>query len=309
MKNIVNLKCAPISIPHEYPLFALAKEMKKDIKVVLSGEGADEFFGGYSRVQKSPFDYKKAKFITNYTNSSFIKKIFSVEDNFDFKNKSLLNYFFEKYNWFKFGELDEIFSLEAKERVNLDLVIEPWRQKFIENKDKPYEQILSLFQNNHLQCLLDRLDVMTMANSIEARVPFLDHSIIEFINKVPFKLKIKWKSSFHKVISLLSNSSKFTEQNDINKYLLRKCASKYLPLNASNEKKLGFPLPMNDWMKDNRIKEILLDDKTIKRNFFKKKQLEKLLNFEKSNDDPYDFSGKKVWMLVNLEIWMRSFID
>ena len=148
-----------------------------------------------------------------------------------------------------------------------------------------------------------------MANSIEARVPFLDHSIIEFINKVPFKLKIKWKSSFHQIISLLSNSSTFTEQNDTNKYLLRKCASKYLPLNASKEKKLGFPLPMNDWMKDDKIKEILLDDKTTKRNFFKKEQIEKLFNFEKTSNDPYDFSGKKVWMLVNLEIWMRSFID
>ncbi len=309
LKNIVNVKCAPISIPHEYPLFALAAEMKKDIKVVLSGEGADEFFGGYSRVQKSPFDYKKGKFINNYANTSLIKKIFSVEDKFDFKNKSLLNYFFEKYNWFKFEELDDIFSLEAKEKVNLDSVVEPWHQKFAENKDKPYEQILSLFQNHHLQCLLDRLDIMTMANSIEARVPFLDHSIIEFINKVPFKFKIKWKSSFHQIISLLSNSPTFTEQNDTNKYLLRKCASRYLPLNASKEKKLGFPLPMNDWMKDDKIKEILLDDKTTKRNIFKKEQIEKLFNFEKTSNDPYDFSGKKVWMLVNLEIWMRSFID
>ena len=85
--------------------------------------------------------------------------------------------------------MDNIFSLEAKESINLDSVVEPWHQTFTENKDKPYEQILSLFQNHHLQCLLDRLDIMTMANSIEARVPFLDHSIIEFINEVPFKFK------------------------------------------------------------------------------------------------------------------------
>ena len=66
---------------------------------------------------------------------------------------------------------------------------------------------------------------------------------------------------------------------------------------------------MNDWMKDDKIKEILLDDKTVKRNFLKREQIEKLFNFEDNSNDPYDFSGKKVWMLVNIEIWMRSFID
>ena len=63
-----------------------------------------------------------------------------------------------------------------------------------------------MFQNKHLKCLLDRLDTMTMAASIEARVPFLDHEIVEFINTVPFKFKLKWKSNFHKIISLFSSS-------------------------------------------------------------------------------------------------------
>ncbi len=309
LENIVNIKSAPISIPHEYPLYALAKRMKKDITVVLSGEGADEFFGGYSRVQKSPFDYKKGKIISNLINSNTIKKIFAVEEKFNFQENSLLDYFFEKYNWFTFKELNNLFSNESKEEINLKSVTQPWRQAFIKNNNRPYEQILSLFQNNHLQCLLDRLDVMTMANSIEARVPFLDHSVIEFINSVPFKYKIKWKSKFHRFLSLFSKSSKYSEQNDTNKFLLRKCASKYLPLNAAKEKKLGFPLPMNDWMKDDKIKEILLDGVTSKRHLFNKDQLERLLNLENNINDPFDFSGKKVWMLVNLEIWMRNFID
>ncbi len=308
LENIVNIKNAPISIPHEYPLYALAKEMKKDIKVVLSGEGADEIFGGYSRVQKSPFDYAKGKFLNNITNSKIIKKSFSVEDSFDFEKKSLLDYFFEKYNWFQFNEINNLLTKDASNEINFNSIINPWREKFIK-ENMPYEQILSLFQNNHLQCLLDRLDIMTMANSIEARVPFLDHSVIEFINSVPFKYKIKWKSYFHKIISLFSNSSFYSEKNDINKYLLRKCSNKYLPKNAANEKKLGFPLPMNDWMKDDKIKEILLDNRTINRNIFKKEELEKFLNLKNNINDPYDFSGKKVWMLVNIEIWMRLFID
>ena len=54
-----------------------------------------------------------------------------------------------------------------------------------------------------------------MANSVEARVPFLDHELVEFINTVPFEYKIKWKSNFHKIISLVTSSEKYSEKNDI----------------------------------------------------------------------------------------------
>ncbi len=309
LQKIVEIKDAPISIPHEYPIYALTQKMKGDVKVVLSGEGADEFFGGYSRVQKSPFDYKKNKFIQSYLNFPLIKKVFSVEKNFNFQSKNLLDYFFEKYNWFNFNETNALLNDEIKHKINLKSVVEPWADNFDHNKDKSYDQILSLFQKNHLQCLLDRLDIMTMANSIEARVPFLDNAVVEFINNVPFKYKIKWKSSYHKFKSLFSSSSIYSENNDINKYLLRRCSEKYLPQNTTIEKKLGFPLPMNEWMKDEKIKEILLDRTTLNRKIFKKEQIEKLLKFEKETNDPYDFSGKKIWMILNLEIWMRSYID
>jgi len=166
-----------------------------------------------------------------------------------------------------------------------------------------------MFQNNHLQCLLDRLDAMTMANSIEARVPFLDHELIEFINSVPFKLKIKWKSRFCKFKSLFSNNFLFSEKYDINKYLLRKLGHKYLPNQVARERKLGFPLPMSEWMQDGRVKEIILDQKTLSRNIFNKNMLEKLLNIKNISEDSYDFAGKKIWMLVNFELWMRSYID
>ena len=202
VEKIIEVKDVPLSIPHEYPLYLLSKKMKQDIKVVLSGEGADEFFGGYARVQKSPIDFVKANFILKFSDSSFVKKYFLQIKNLTIKKISLLTFFYQ-YNWFSIDEVDSLLHENVKNQINLEKVKEPWVNvlKKYENSNY-YNQILLMFQTNHLQCLLDRLDTMTMANSIEARVPFLDHELIEFINTVPYKFKIKWKSKFSKFKSL-----------------------------------------------------------------------------------------------------------
>ena len=105
-----------------------------------------------------------------------------------------------------------IMKKEIYNSINLSDVFSPWEFDIkSNNNDELYNKVLINFQKNHLQCLLDRLDIMTMANSIEARVPFLEHELIEFINSVPFKYKIKWKSYFSKIKSIFSTSDKFTE--------------------------------------------------------------------------------------------------
>ena len=285
----------------------LLSKKKQDITVVLSGEGADEFFGGYSRVQKSPFDFLKGKFFSKFSGKHFFNKIFSIDEKFDFKNKNYLDYFFHVYKWFSFNEKEKLFSNDIINKLDNDKIKEPWKQVVETYKDNNFhDQTLLMFQKNHLQCLLDRLDIMTMANSIEARVPFLDHRLIEFINTVPFEYKIRWKSKINKFKSLFSNNFKFSEKYDTNKYLLRKLGKKYLPQSTAVEKKLGFPLPMNNWMNDNRIKEILLDKQTLSRNIFNKDSLEKLFIKNKNSNDPYDFDGKKICMMVNFELCMWS---
>tara|TARA_E500000178_G_C16429117_1_gene490764 strand:- start:46 stop:492 length:447 start_codon:yes stop_codon:yes gene_type:complete len=145
---------------------------------------------------------------------------------------------------------------------------------------------------------------MTMAASVEARVPFLDHEIVEFINSVPFEYKIRWKSQFHKIISLFSSSSSYTEVNDINKFLLRKLSKSYIPTKISNAKKLGFPIPLNDWINNEQIKEILISKNSLSKNFYNTQELKKIL--EMREDKNFDFAGKKVWMLLNIELWMRQ---
>jgi asparagine synthase (glutamine-hydrolysing) len=310
IEKIIDVKDVPLSIPHEYPLYLLCKKMKEDVKVVISGEGADEFFGGYSRVQNSPVDFIKANFLGKMSQSHFLKNIFSIDKNFDFKKKGFVDYFFHLYNWFTIEETNFLLSESSKAQIDLLKVKEPWTD-IIKNHKKSnyYDQVLLMFQTNHLQCLLDRLDTMTMANSIEARVPFLDHELIEFINTVPYSFKVRWNSKFSKFKSLFSNNFEYSERYDTNKYLLRKIGKKYLPNSIAKEKKLGFPLPMNEWMQDKKIKDILLDKKSLDRNIFNKKNLEKFLSKNNSENDQYDFNGKKIWMMLNIELWMRKNID
>ena len=241
LESIIKIKDTPLSIPHEFPMYLLSKRMKQDITVVLSGEGADEFFGGYSRVQNSAFDFLKGKFFSKFSGKHFFNKIFSIDEKFDFKNKNYLDYFFHVYKWFSFNEKEKLFSNDIINKLDNDKIKEPWKQVVETYKDNNFhDQTLLMFQKNHLQCLLDRLDIMTMANSIEARVPFLDHRLIEFINTVPFEYKIRWKSKINKFKSLFSNNFKFSEKYDTNKYLLRKLRKKYLPQSTAVEKNWVF---------------------------------------------------------------------
>ncbi len=295
LNNLIKIKGVPASIPHEYALYLLSKEMKKKISVVLSGEGADEYFGGYSRVQKSPFDFFKYQFI----------KKFGL--NFNRNNfESFYQFILSRYNWFSPVEKDRLLSNDFKLKTANDADLENnWKTILGKGTlSESYNKVLYMFQTKHLKCLLDRLDTMTMAASVEARVPFLDHEVVEFINSVPFEYKIKWKSQFHKIMSLFSSSSNFTEASDINKFLLRKLSKSYIPTKISNAKKLGFPIPLNDWVNNEQIKEILISKNSLSKEFYNTQELKKIL--EMREDKNFDFAGKKVWMLLNIELWMRQ---
>lgn len=316
LNAIIKHSGSPLSIPHEIALNSLFSQISKHTKVVISGEGADEMFGGYGRVQSSGFDYEKIKFVKNFVPQNLqsgILKIFGSNKEFDWsKYQSQMDHFFDIYKWFGFKEKMGILNNEIKEDIKYDAEVKKfWSNEFekIRNMDVK-EKIIFLFQKHHLQCLLHRLDLHSMAHSVEARVPFCDHRIIEFVNKIPYSMKFKWKSSYHKLLSIFDNSFNNSEKNDISKYILRKFSLKYLPKEISYKKKLGFPVPLDKWLGGSFLvyaKEILLDQKTLNRGIYKTSQIENLLNNKEKLG--YDFWGKKIWMLINVELWARNFID
>ena len=150
--------------------------------------------------------------------------------------------------------------------------------------------------------------MMSMAASVEARVPFVDdHELVEHVINIPYHYKLKWKSRLHEMKSLFYSSFRASEWLDTNKYLLRRVGSLILPDTIASRKKLGFPTPLDLWLKNGMLdyaKEILLDDMSIRRGLFDRNELEKYMN---SNQElPYDFFGKKIWMLTNIELWFRD---
>ena len=310
LEIVIDHKYQPLNIPHEVALYDLFQEIKKKNKVVISGEGADEMFGGYGRVMGSGFDYKKAKLLNNFKNNNLGKKInyiFKVEELFSKKLISRKSHFFKLYNWFPFSQKQNLFTDNFKESISHDMFIDSfWDKEFSRLKDMDdNNKFIYLFQKYHLQCLLDRLDLMSMAGSVESRTPFCDYRITNFLSTVPYKYKIKWNSIFSKFSALFSTSEKYSEHLNTSKYLLRKLASKYLPNSIVSRKKLGFPAPLDQWLeKKNFIKEILLDDATKKRGIFNMQEVEKLISNKENLK--YDFWGKKIWMLINLEIWFRK---
>ncbi len=313
LDKIIDHKFLPLYIPHEVALFDLFKNIKSSNKVVISGEGADEMFGGYGRVQGAGFDYKKIQYFNllgKFFGKKNVYKFFNAENIFTKKKLSRKDHFYKVYNWFTMNQKEKILSKQTFDKINRDKKSEIfWHNEFdeIDSMDEN-NKFIYLFQKFHLQCLLDRLDLMSMAHSVEARVPFCDHRIITFLSKIPYNYKIKWKSKFAKINAIFSLSDIHSERLNESKFILRKISTKYIPNEITYRNKLGFPVPLDAWLSNEKdkkfIKEILLDDQTKKRGIFNIKEIENLINNKENLS--YDFWGKKIWMLLNLEIWLRK---
>jgi asparagine synthase (glutamine-hydrolysing) len=136
--------------------------------------------------------------------------------------------------------------------------------------------------------LLVKVDIATMANSLEARVPFLDHRFMEMVAGIPSKLKLRGMKS---------------------KFILKTAFKDFLPEPILKRGKMGFGVPLSKWFR-NELKEyvyeILLDPKTLNRGYFKGEVIERLL--KDHIELRYDHSAR-IWALLVLEMWFRIFVD
>lgn len=303
--KLIRLRDAPLSIPHEIALYHLSTQMKQFVTVALSGEGADELFGGYGRVLRSPMDWKKI---------AAVRAIFPepLAQRAGAGFRTHMDHFFHVYNWMPFAEKWDLMTADALRAIDHDArTIGVFRSLFDELREAdPYDRLLHIFQKIHLGCLLDRLDAMSMAAGIEARVPFVDHDLIEFVINMPVRYKMRWNSSFSRLRAITRSAARASEWLDTNKYLLRRLGSRYLPATISQRRKLGFPTPLDQWLQTGLLqsaRDLLLDKTSRERGLFEHSAVARLL--DRQQQLPYDFYGKKIWMMMNVELWFREFID
>ncbi len=317
LRTAIRIKDAPLSIPHEIALYQMSLELKKDVTVVISGEGADELFGGYGRVQRSPMDFKKAQFVRRFVPGPLQKRVIAMLGA-DGRAEEWLrlerhaDHFFSVYHWIPLEEKWSLFTPEVRRELGRDEEdLAEWYALFDATQEgDPYDRVLYMFEKRHLVCLLDRLDTMSMAASVEARVPFVDHELVEFVSAIPHEYKLKWRSPVHRLRGLFTDSFTASEHLDETKHLLRQLGRTLLPPEIASRRKLGFPVPLDAWMGSGLVetaRDILLDDRCRRRGLFDPRRLEDLLARPQLLD--FDFWGKKVWMLMNVELWFREFID
>ena len=277
MKELISYKDGPLGVPNEVPLAIMSKELKKNITVVLSGEGADELMGGYGRIFRSPFDFMHV----------------DAKCGMDF-----YDYFINRYEYVPRKIRDKYLKTGHRVRIEHDAHIK------CEFSDHPNEEnVFRFFHNYHVKGLLQRVDITTMYASVEARVPFLDHELIEFTyQSVPYDLKLKWNSDQLMKKAVHISASEYSEAFDSPKYLMRRMGLELLPEDLVTRKKMGFPVPLNDWFDElsYMAEELLVDS-----NWFNYNELEGLLGDCKKNLR----SGQLLWMFINVEIFRRMYFD
>jgi len=303
MKEYSQKKDEPIGVPNEIALYLLFKKIKQDVTVILSGEGADEIFAGYSRIFRSPYDYERLSNLKKLNIWDYKQKYPSLYKKYKGKLfNSRLEHFMFLYNYFPEEEKNFILKNDFKKEFA------PIFKEAFDKINGSYEKKISyVFLKLHLPGLLARLDNSSMASAVEARCPFIDYKLISFVFNLPFNLKNPWKSKEDKLSAENKNCDEIAENNDIPKYLLKEIAKNYIPEEIINRKKQGFPLPLQKWFKEDffeEVKKILFAEDSKIRDIFEMDKFKKWIKNSLNNKDK-EF-GQKLWRILSLELWLRE---
>lgn len=278
----------PVADPSAVALYFLAREARKKVKVVLSGEGADELFGGYN-IYREPFATSVVTKLPNWIKSYILYPITKLPWNvygLNYIRRSLTKledkYIGNAYI-FKDEDLKKLYK-DTSKLLAQKLDMKPSYAPVQDQSDSRKMQHIDL--NFWLPGdILAKADKMTMAHSLELRVPFLDIEVSKVSARIPDSLKYK---------------------DGTTKYLLRKAFESILPKETAARKKLGFPTPIRNWLKDRPedIKKIILENPYVTEHFNVSYVESLFTDHIRGKSD----TARRVYALLMFCLWYNEFI-
>lgn len=275
----------PIADLASIPLYYVSKLASKDVKVVLSGEGADEILGGYN------LDQLAQKLCYLKLLSYLPKPLLKLFPWTSVKNLAASSY--EGFLKFNGAHITDVFSEDEKLKLcNFEALKST--KSYIQNlfsmssSSEPIDQLQQVYSQSWLvEDLLMKADKMSMATSLELRVPFLDHKLVEWASTLPLEWKIgSFKNGF------------------TTKHILRTFAQNRIPSEIITRPKLGFPVPAYQWIKSSLFEfaKNVFNTQDLQHWIYRDK-ISTLLH-ELQNDNTH-ISAHKVWNLIILSKWMQ----
>ena len=285
------------------PTYYVARETRKHVTVALNGDGGDESFAGYERYAAMGLAEQYRK-VPAFLRESVVKRAVNLVPSSELgrsRVKSAKRFLraaslpkVERYmRWVS------VFDAEAKKSLYSDKfqhnvaanhassLLEGWFAKANGSgiiDASLLTDIMTYLPND----LLVKVDIATMAVSLEARSPFLDHHVIEFAASLPEKFKLRGLTS---------------------KYLLKRVLRQLLPSENLDRRKMGFGVPIGHWFRGQMqsfLREVLLSEKASRRGLFKSETVKHLIDEHTAGHRDY---SHQLWTLLMLELWFNRFID
>jgi asparagine synthase (glutamine-hydrolysing) len=292
----------PIAWPSSVALYFVARLARERVTVVLTGEGSDETLGGYTRYPWTLLNSRMDSVYRSLTPPALralLRKVINagplsaatkrkLEHTFLVRDgASWPSFYFDNfYSAFSASEQDELLTPEAR-RLAGDAYagsISYWDH----SSGDLLHRLLYTDIKTYLVELLMKQDQMSMAASIESRVPFLDHVLVEFAASIP---------------------AKYSTRRMAGKCILKLAMADLLPDAIVHRKKMGFPTPWAYWLAGPQLEELerlLLEPRTLQRGLFRGGMVKRLFGEHRAGSRDH---GSRIWRLLNLELWLRVCVD
>lgn len=293
----------PIAHPSSVPLFAVSRLASEHVKVVLTGEGSDENLAGYPWYRATVINHgwgTRYQALTPAALRRAVKSLIASDTlpaavrsklrrTFLYLAPDLDTILYDNFGVYGRAQQPALFSASLRNELR---DIDPYQRIHAAGAASGARSLLGrlLYTDikTYLHELLMKQDQMSMAASIESRVPFLDHPLVEFMARLPDHMKLHGLTT---------------------KYVLRRAMRGRLPDAILSRRKMGFPVPLRTWFAGAHgalLDQYVLDPRALNRGLFDPVEVRRLVA---GHRDGSVNNAERLWTLLNLELWHRIFID